>query len=287
MNRAGHFPGFGSAALLCGGVVLLQVGLMTPFAVASVVLKVPMAESAWTLCGVNLAAFGLVVAFGVRMARAPVREAVPLRRLGAGLLVPVGLTILGSMVLLSELDNRFRSLVPVPAPLQEMLLRFTSDSTSATGTFVLLVIVAPVTEEALFRGVILRGLLSRFRVAAAVGLSAVLFALTHLNPWQMASAAALGSLFGWWRVRTGSVTPGLLGHVLANAVVFGSPYLPWSIPGFNGGSGVSGSEFQPLWFNLVGLVLMAAGCGLFHWMTPQPRIPPVLADPPGPATVTQ
>lgn len=82
-------------------------------------------------------------------------------------------------------------------------------------------LLAPVCEELVFRGAILRALLRwtpRHWVAIAV--SAVLFALVHANPAQMPHAFLIGLLLGWLYYRTDSVVPGVVYHWVNNSVAY-------------------------------------------------------------------
>lgn len=85
-------------------------------------------------------------------------------------------------------------------------------------------IIQPVAEELLFRGAVLGALLSWRPLQGkpwwAVLLSAVLFALIHLNPGQMPTAFLFGLILGWLTYRTGSLLPGIVMHVFNNSVVF-------------------------------------------------------------------
>jgi len=121
----------------------------------------------------------------------------------------------------------------------------------------LVVIVAPLTEELLFRGLILRGLLRHYTTRTAIIASAVLFGVFHLNPWQFLGATVLGVLFAWIFVRTGSLYPCIFGHAFANGVPLIASVLKVDIVGFT--SELTGVEFQPLWFDALGLVLSAVG----------------------------
>ena len=56
-------------------------------------------------------------------------------------------------------------------------------------------VFAPVLEEWLCRGMILRGLLTRMKPGWAMVISSLFFALIHLNPWQALPAFLLGMLF--------------------------------------------------------------------------------------------
>lgn len=82
-------------------------------------------------------------------------------------------------------------------------------------------IFAPVVEELVFRGAILRTLLGVSKQPLyAVLLSALLFSAVHLNPAQMPHAFLIGLLLGWIYYRTGSILPGILLHWINNTAAF-------------------------------------------------------------------
>jgi membrane protease YdiL (CAAX protease family) len=151
------------------------------------------------------------------------------------------------------------------------------DPQNMWGALLTLVIAAPLTEEPIFRGLILRGFLARYPTRKAVLVSALLFGAVHLNPWQFVGGTAFGVLAGWWLVRTGSLVPGLFGHALNNGLPSLAQAFGLEIRGYTGA--LSGPvQFQPLWFDAVGAVLLGTGL----WLTrralpdtfPPPRINP-------------
>ena len=78
-------------------------------------------------------------------------------------------------------------------------------------------IFAPLFEEWLCRGMILRGLLyNKMKPFWAIVLSSFLFALIHLNPWQAVPAFAIGCLFGYVYYKTGSLKLVMLMHFSNN-----------------------------------------------------------------------
>ena len=82
-------------------------------------------------------------------------------------------------------------------------------------------IFAPLVEELIFRGAVLKALLEGMHNNwAAIVLSAALFALVHFNPVQMPHAFCLGLLLGWMYYRTGSVIPGIAVHWVNNTVAY-------------------------------------------------------------------
>ncbi len=80
-------------------------------------------------------------------------------------------------------------------------------------------IAAPVVEELVFRGAVLR-LARPLGRREAVFLQAVLFALQHGSPAAMAWALVCGAGLGALADSTGRVWPGMLLHTLNNLLVF-------------------------------------------------------------------
>ena len=83
-------------------------------------------------------------------------------------------------------------------------------------------LLAPLSEEIVFRGAILKSLLSSSRLPAwgAIALSALMFALIHMNPAQMPHAFVIGLLLGWMYWRTGSILPGMAYHWANNSIAY-------------------------------------------------------------------
>lgn len=82
-------------------------------------------------------------------------------------------------------------------------------------------LLAPLAEEMVFRGAVLRSLL-RWKENPWIGIviSAVLFAVIHMNPAQMPHAFLIGLLLGWLYYRTDSIVPGVMYHWVNNTVAY-------------------------------------------------------------------
>ncbi len=76
-----------------------------------------------------------------------------------------------------------------------------------------------VAEEALFRGVVLKGLDDSLGSVAAVLLSGLLFSLYHGNPEHTIYQFLVGCIFGLVALRSGSIFPTMLMHFLNNATI--------------------------------------------------------------------
>ena len=106
---------------------------------------------------------------------------------------------------------------PMPEFLENALKSMT------TGNFFLnllmVSIFAPVFEEWLCRGMVLRGLLgNRVKPVWAIVISSLVFAAIHANPWQAVPAFLMGCLFGYVYYRTGSLKLTMLMHCTNNTL---------------------------------------------------------------------
>ena len=81
-----------------------------------------------------------------------------------------------------------------------------------------IVLMGPLAEELMFRGVIQTRLARAMPAWTAVVLQAVLFGVTHGTPIQMAYAFLIGLALGFLRSRTGSILPGFAAHAAFNAM---------------------------------------------------------------------
>lgn len=78
----------------------------------------------------------------------------------------------------------------------------------------------PVSEEVVFRGIVLPALRARFRAAAGITLAGAVFALVHMVPpalpYLLVVGISLCAMAEWYR----SIVPGIVLHGVNNAVVF-------------------------------------------------------------------
>ena len=161
----------------------------------------------WQVVMVELLAGATLIPLGLRWAGLRFREACPLPPYPARLLPGIALASIGLAIVLGELE----SWLPGVEKFGD-LIRQVMGSSGMLPAVLASCIAAPVVEELLCRGVMLRGLRVRRTAGAAILASALLFAAMHLNPWQGFIALPLGLAYGWLTLRTGS----LLSSMLAN-----------------------------------------------------------------------
>ena len=110
------------------------------------------------------------------------------------------------------------SLLPaMPKWLEDILKGMTSGKFWIN--FLCVSIFAPFFEEWLCRGMVLRGLLGHgTKPWLAISVSALFFAVIHMNPWQAIPAFMLGLLFGYVYYKTGSLKLTILMHFTNNTI---------------------------------------------------------------------
>lgn len=95
--------------------------------------------------------------------------------------------------------------------------------------FLALCVMPAIAEELLFRGAF-QGLMRPCGSAAAIFAPALLFGVLHLDLAQGLTAFACGVFLGWLAERSGSILPGMLLHLVNNALAFLTIYLRYYAP---------------------------------------------------------
>lgn len=199
----------------------------------------------------------LVAAIGWAVSRTglPWSEALGLRSLPSGTLVPLVLVLFGAVTVFSELYVLIQHLAPVPESIERLLrelmeIRGPVDLLATVGVAI---IAAPILEEALFRGVLLRQMVGGRGYRSGIAWTAVFFALFHLhNPWQVVPTFFLGLLLAWVVMTTGTLLASIVLHAAFNAVSL----ILFSIP-----LKEAPTESAVPWFvaGVVGLLLLGSG----------------------------
>lgn len=92
----------------------------------------------------------------------------------------------------------------------------------------LVVVVAPIIEEVLFRGVIQGALMPRVGYRVAIAAAAALFALSHVTAWLLLPLFVLGVACGWLAHTRSSLLPAIWLHAAYNLLpVIVAFYLVW------------------------------------------------------------
>jgi membrane protease YdiL (CAAX protease family) len=82
------------------------------------------------------------------------------------------------------------------------------------------VILAPLTEELFFRGLVYRGLRGIWRRLPALVASGICFGLLHLEPGVFVPFSLVGVLWAWSNDQSGSIWTSMIAHALVNGLSF-------------------------------------------------------------------
>jgi membrane protease YdiL (CAAX protease family) len=168
----------------------------------------------------NLIGISLVLLLGLASSPSSAGEVLSLRPPLWSALPAVGLSTLGLSLLGAEMDTRLSEWFPPPDWVNELFRRALEYHSPGEflGVFAFLVVVAPVTEELLFRGLFLHRLREGHGSVHAVLGSALCFGVFHLIPWQAVGAALVGIYLGYLLVRTRSILVSIFAHASFNLV---------------------------------------------------------------------
>lgn len=257
MNLNKKRYGFLLTFILAVMLLLLQIMFAIPVAIFEFLIKYPLTKHLGVVGLINTLSFGIIVFIAMLIIKKPAKHLMPLKRCSAKYIFPSTLCIIGLHILVSELDNIIHQVIPFPR--NTFLLE--GIQLSFWGALIGLVVIAPLTEELFFRGILSRGALIAFGKHWTIFIASLVFAIVHLNLDQIPGAFLIGLFLGWLAWQTDSLLPSIYTHALANALSLAAVFLPFAIPGYNV---TSGFPNQPLWFNLMGLFLLASG---IFWLT--------------------
>lgn len=157
--------------------------------------------------------------FAYRKAKVPLKELFPGKSFNFLILIPVLFFLWAAQNLIGEVNDALNKVLPPPAWFWELFSKIFDSDYGIYGAFLKVVIMAPVIEELIFRGIIMHGLMRNYSKFTAVFVSALLFALFHLNPWQFPATFILGLILGILMIRTRNIYLCILGHAINNGLV--------------------------------------------------------------------
>lgn len=105
--------------------------------------------------------------------------------------------------------------------------------------------LAPISEELLVRGLLVRHTRNAFGLVGCIIMSTIFFSLYHMNPIQAIYVIPMGIFWGFIAYKFNSVIPSIICHMINN---FGSGFLNMAI----------GSEVNKIWIYVVIFIVFTA-----------------------------
>lgn len=89
------------------------------------------------------------------------------------------------------------------------------------------IVIAPIMEEILFRGILQDALMRKYGVFVGILIASAVFGIVHIIPQQVVNAFMIGIVLGYIYYRTGALLPVILIHCINNAI----SYFTWMLNG--------------------------------------------------------
>ena len=157
-------------------------------------------------------------ALGLRAGRPTVMRALT----SAGLVVA---GLIGTRLVASLYAFVTRELGLMPEVSMDLPTVFGSSAVGFVVAVLMVVIIGPLMEEAVFRAALLEGLAARFGAMPAILIQAALFAALHRSWWLLFPTFVLGVVLGWLAHERGSLWPPLVLHALYNAITVTAAFM--------------------------------------------------------------
>ena len=153
--------------------------------------------------------------------RVDLGNALNLRRPRIAAVVAAGLMGAGMLVLVIQTYVWQNRVMPMPEWVAKEMSRVFQYGGTTRELLILLLATAvspAICEEVLFRGAVLSGVRTRLGPAASVIVVGILFGLMHISVYRVVPTALLGIGITYLVLRSGSIFPGMLVHLMINTV---------------------------------------------------------------------
>lgn len=215
-----YYPTFWQASNLIVIYIFIQTLVDFPLAIYDYNHGTDWLYQQWIKLPVFVGSTFLILYLGYFYSGLTFKQVFPFKWFNLLMIPAMVITFAGLQYFLNEINIHLEKVLPPPTWFMELFSRLFESDLGIWGGILRIVIIAPVVEELIFRGVIMAGFTRNYNAIFAIFFSALLFALFHLNPWQFPAAFALGLILGWIRIRTGSVLACITGHAIHNGLVF-------------------------------------------------------------------
>jgi membrane protease YdiL (CAAX protease family) len=258
------YPSIKNSILLCLLFLGIQIGVGIIIGLLPLIIKsfdLSLLTGIVTGLG-NLISLGIVIFIGARKSKRKFNDIFKFNKVSSFLWFAIIVFMIGFVIVTSELDNLVNFILPMPEMFRDV---FEALMTKQLFVFSIIVIgiIPGLMEEMFFRGLVLDGLNRNYTKRKAIIISALLFGVIHLNPWQFYSGFIIGLISAWICLNTNSILLSIFIHFFNNTLYTITVKYRDLIPirGFNANFATP-VQFQPLWFDVMGLVILVLGTAL-------------------------
>lgn len=218
MNNASPYPSLPQAWGIFGLYIVFSLG------VGILLIIIGELADMDNLPLVNLVGYtitGILILWYIRIRKKASEPSEAYVRFGT---MPVSLTILLLLLTVTVIIviDPLSNLIPMPEFMKEI---FDMILDKSIYNLIVVVIIGPVFEEILLRGIILDGFLRQYSPIKSIFWSSFLFGLLHLNPWQFIGAFIIGLLMGYIYYKTRSLIACIYIHLINNGIGYALSYI--------------------------------------------------------------
>ena len=130
---------------------------------------------------INVPIFALTYFLGMYWSKKPLSYFIQQKFIPLATWIVIIFTTFGLVIVMGEISNWMIYFFPIPDYIYTLFKNVLSSGWGMTAA----ILVATITEEFLFRGMILSGLSKIYSFWPAIFLSSLLFGVIHLIPWQI------------------------------------------------------------------------------------------------------
>ena len=166
----------------------------------------------------DLISKGLIIIFILKIIRADIEPSFKIRyieKFNFKILLCTAFFILGFFM---WFQNSIGIMIIKGLLSKEVIEAAAKDTENLYQIFILEVIIAPIFEEILMRGIILEGFLNRYKPATAIIISSIMFGAMHLNIFQFVNATIGGLFLGVIYYKTRSLVLCIVAHMINNLI---------------------------------------------------------------------
>ena len=168
----------------------------------------------------------------------------------------------GLHILTTQLTNFILHIFPLSDKLIKLLEYY--EANTSVGPFILIsLLIAPITEELIFRGIFVNGLSKLYSKKTTFMLTAILFAISHGTAHQIALAFTTGIFLAWLYLKTESFLLTIGVHMAMNGLLPFISLLGIHIEGYTNVN-FAVPSYHIWWWDIVGIVCLVLGVILYR-----------------------
>jgi len=255
-----YFPTIKNAILLCLLWVIMNLGIGFLIGLCQIMFNISSASPIVGLLYIFTGAvsFGVVLLIGIKKSKRSINAVFKFRKISPYFFITATILVIGLSIILSEIDNLLNFIIPMPDWLRGVFVTLMVEQPLII-SIIYIGLIAAFGEELFFRGLILDGFSRNYSRNKAIIVSAILFGLIHLNPWQFVTTFIFELVWALICIKTKSIILCIYMHLLNNvgAVIMVRLCELVPIRGYN--VLTESVEFQSIWFTLSGVIILAIG----------------------------